>query len=67
MKFRVVAYIEHEMVDEFETDSLEEARSWWKKHWKKAEDLGKAFCEWYTDGKHQSLYWKIRLEEGGEE
>jgi len=30
MKYRIEAYVYHEVVDEFETDSLKEARKWWR-------------------------------------
>lgn len=65
MKYRIEAYVYHEVVDEFETDSLKEARKWWRENWKKAEDFGNAFCEWYVDGKRQNISQMIELE--GEE
>jgi hypothetical protein len=55
MKYKIKACVYHEVVDEFETDSLEEAREWWRKNWKKTEDFGDAFCEWYVDGVYQSV------------
>ena len=65
MKYRIEVYVYHEVVDEFETDSLKEARKWWRKNWKKAEDFGNAFCEWYVDDKRQTISQMIELE--GEE
>jgi hypothetical protein len=55
MKYKIKACVHHVVVDEFETDSLEEAREWWRKNWKKTEDFGDAFCEWYVDGVYQSI------------
>jgi len=65
MKYRIEAYVYHDVVDEFETDSLKEAREWWRENWKKAEDLGDASCEWYVDGECQNIPQIIMLE--GEE
>ncbi len=65
MKYKIEAWVYRETVDEFETDSLEEAREWWRKNWKKAEDFGNAYCEWYVDGERQNIPQIIMLE--GEE
>lgn len=64
MKYKIEAWVYHEVVDEFETDSLEKAREWWRKNWKKAEDYGNAFCEWYVEGSRQSIIEKLKLEGG---
>lgn len=61
MKYKIEAWVHHEVIDEFETDSLEEAREWWRKNWKKAEDFGGAFCEWYVDGASQSIMETFKL------
>jgi hypothetical protein len=55
MKYKIKACVYHKVIDDFETDSLEEAREWWRKNWKKTEDFGDAFCEWYVDGVYQSI------------
>ena len=62
MKYKIKACIYHEVVDEFETDSLEEARNWWKKNWEHEEGCGMAFCEWYVDEKYQEIEQKMELE-----
>lgn len=62
MKYKIEACVYHEVVDEFETDSLEEAREWWRKNWKEEEDFGNAFCEWYVDGKQQTIKQGMELE-----
>lgn len=62
MKYRIEAWVYHSLVDEFETDSLEEARKWWKENWKKEEDCGEAYCEWYINGEVQTIEKVIELE-----
>lgn len=42
LKYKIRACVHHVVEDEFETDSLEEAREWWRKNWKKTEDFGDA-------------------------
>jgi len=62
-KYKIKACVYHEVVDEFETDSLEEAREWWRENWREEEDFGRAFCEWYVDGVYQSVMEIIKLTE----
>lgn len=62
MKYKIEAWVYHRVVDEIETDSFEEAKEWWRDHWKPAEDRGEAYCEWYLDGAVQDIYKKIELE-----
>lgn len=63
MKYKIKACVYHEVVDEFETDSLEEAREWWRENWEEEEGFGRAFCEWYVDGVYQSVMEIIKLTE----
>ena len=67
MKYKIEAWVYHELVDEFETNSLKEAREWWRKNWKKEEDFGNAFCEWYVKGVSQSIEKTLELYGKGEE
>lgn len=62
MKYKIKACVYGSIEDEFETDSLEEARKWWQKNWKKEEDFGNAFCEWYVNGVYQSVEQIVELE-----
>lgn len=62
MKYMIKACVYGEVVDKFETDSLEEARNWWKENWEHQEGCGRAFCEWYVDGEYQEIEQKIKLE-----
>lgn len=62
MKYKIKACVYGSIEDEFETDSLEEARKWWRKNWKKEEDFGNAFCEWYVNGVYQSVEQIVELE-----
>ncbi len=62
MKYKIKACVHHEVVDEFGTDSLEEAREWWRENWKEEEDFGNAFCEWYVDGAYQPIEKIMELE-----
>lgn len=62
MKYKIESWVLHEVVDEIETDSFEEAKKWWRDNWKSAEDYGEAYCEWYLDGVAQDICKKIELE-----
>lgn len=62
MKYKVQVCIYGEVVEEKESNSLKEMRDWWRKRWKRTEDYGGCFCEWFIDGKYQDIPQKIRLE-----
>lgn len=62
MKYKIIAWVLGNAKEEFESNSLDEIKKWWKENWKKSEDFGEAYCEWIVDGKSQTVGQKVKLE-----